>query len=639
MGLSRNEKVMVIVLLAGTLLVVLNQTFLSPALPTIMADLAVDATTVQWLTSGYALVEAVIIPLNAFLVGRFSTRRLFMGGLSMFALGSLVAAAAPVFPVLLLGRVMQACGTGVVMPMVFTLIILLFPRERRGSAMGIVGLVISFAPAVGPSISGILIDSVGWRALFVIVVVLAIAVVTVAGFFLENRKGFERASFDAPSVILLACGMVGLLYGLSTFASGNPVVSALLMIVGLALLGVFARRQLALESPMLRVGVLKTREYRIGVIAVALLQAAVFGGCSVVVPLYIQGVLGESATVSGLVMLPGAAIGAGMSVVAGRLFDNYGARAIALSGGAVAALAACGLAACGIDTSIIIVAVPYTLMVIGVQCVMMPINTWGINALPNDMVPHGNAISSTINQVGISFGTAFIVSLTALGATVMPASDAAMQTFAGDRMAFIGVSALMVAVFLIILLLVKDAKGEAPSAAFSDEAPVADLRSKPVLEWVVSDVMDRACANVPEDGTVGDALAIFAQSGTSGLPVTDGAGAVVGFISDGDVMKYLGSEDFTFSDGSTVFRVGEDRTFQDRLDAMRSLNVMEIATKRVIAVDAGMALEDACKILAERRIKKLPVISAGRFVGSISRRNVVRALAAVDAGRLPEWVS
>ena len=378
MGLSRNEKVMVIVLLAGTLLVVLNQTFLSPALPTIMADLAVDATTVQWLTSGYALVEAVVIPLNAFFVGRFSTRRLFMGGLSMFALGSLVAAAAPAFPVLLLGRVMQACGTGVVMPMVFTLIILLFPRERRGSAMGIVGLVISFAPAVGPSISGILIDSVGWRALFVIVVVLAIAVVIVAGFFLENRKGFERASFDVPSVILLACGMVGLLYGLSTFASGNPVVSALLMIVGLALLGVFARRQLALESPMLRVGVLKIREYRIGAIAVALLQAAVFGGCSVVVPLYIQGVLGESATVSGLVMLPGAAIGAGMSVVAGRLFDNYGARAIALSGGAVAALAACGLAACGIDTSIIIVAVPYTLMVIGVQCVMMPINTWGI---------------------------------------------------------------------------------------------------------------------------------------------------------------------------------------------------------------------------------------------------------------------
>ena len=139
MGLSRNEKVMVIVLLAGTLLVVLNQTFLSPALPTIMADLAVDATTVQWLTSGYALVEAVVIPLNAFLVGRFSTRRLFMGGLSMFALGSLVAAAAPAFPVLLLGRVMQACGTGMVMPMVFTLIILLFPRERRGSAMGIVG--------------------------------------------------------------------------------------------------------------------------------------------------------------------------------------------------------------------------------------------------------------------------------------------------------------------------------------------------------------------------------------------------------------------------------------------------------------------------------------------------------------------
>nr|MCR5582142.1 MFS transporter [Eggerthellaceae bacterium] len=158
MGLTRKQKMMVAVLLSGALITVLNMTLLSPALPHIMADLQVDATTVQWLTSGYALVEACVIPMNAYLVGRFSTRKLFIGGIAWFALGSLVAALAPAFPFLLLGRVMQAMATGVVMPMVFTLILLVFPREKRGSAMGVIGLIIAFAPAIGPSLSGVLVD-------------------------------------------------------------------------------------------------------------------------------------------------------------------------------------------------------------------------------------------------------------------------------------------------------------------------------------------------------------------------------------------------------------------------------------------------------------------------------------------------
>ena len=164
-GLTKQQTAMVVVLLLGAVLVVLNQTLLSPALPTIMSDMQVDATTVQWLTSGYALVEAIIIPLNAFFMGRFRTRQLFIGGIMVFAAGTIVAALAPIFWVILLGRCMQACATGIIMPMVFTLILLVFPREKRGSAMGIVGLVIAFAPAVGPSLSGVLVDTVGWRAL------------------------------------------------------------------------------------------------------------------------------------------------------------------------------------------------------------------------------------------------------------------------------------------------------------------------------------------------------------------------------------------------------------------------------------------------------------------------------------------
>ena len=208
LGVGRKEMVMVGVLLVGVLLAVLNQTLLSPALPAIMADLQVDATTVQWLTSGYSLVEAVVIPLSAYLIGRFSTRQLFISAFALFTAGSLAAAIAPNFWVLLLGRVLQAACTGMSMPMVFTVILLVFPREKRGTAMGVIGLIIGFAPAVGPSVAGLLVDSVGWRALFAIVTALSVVVIVLAVAVLKNYGDFARAPFDRLSVVLSTAGLV-----------------------------------------------------------------------------------------------------------------------------------------------------------------------------------------------------------------------------------------------------------------------------------------------------------------------------------------------------------------------------------------------------------------------------------------------
>ena len=202
LGITKEQKRMVIVLLAGAVLVVLNQTLLSPALPSIMQHMSVDETTVQWLTSAYALTEAVVIPLAAWFMGRFSTRRLFLGCMLLFAAGSLVAAIAPVFAVLLVGRVMQAMSTGVMMVMVMSLILLTFPRESRGAAMGLVGLVIAFAPAIGPTAGGLLVDVVGWRALFGVVVAVSVVVIVLAQRTLINHEGFPRTSMDPLSVIL-----------------------------------------------------------------------------------------------------------------------------------------------------------------------------------------------------------------------------------------------------------------------------------------------------------------------------------------------------------------------------------------------------------------------------------------------------
>jgi DHA2 family multidrug resistance protein-like MFS transporter len=622
-GLSSKQKMMVAVLLAGTLLAVLNMTLLSPALPHIMNDMRVGATTVQWLTSGYALVEACVIPMNAYLVGRFRTRQLFIGGIAWFAVGSLVAALAPSFPFLLMGRVIQAMATGVVMPMVFTLILLIFPREKRGSAMGIVGLIISFAPAIGPSLSGVLVDSVGWRIMFVIITVLAVAVVVFAVLSLENFKEFDRAPFDMLSTALMLPGMVCLLYSLSSFSSSdNVAMTASLFAAGILLLGLFVWRQLRLETPMLRVQVLKTPQFRTVVILIAVLQASLVGS-EVVMPIYVQNVLGQSATTSGLIMLPGALVGAACGVLAGRLFDRYGVRKLAVPGALVLAFGGFMLTTYGMATSVIEVCLVFTVMELGIQFLITPLNTWGVNSLDNRVIQHGNSLSSTTNQVGASFGTALIVSLTGLAGLFAPGADAPTLTYMGTHVAFVGMCTMLALVALGIIAFVRDGKGAKERTEEATGREGIPGVSRPFL---VSDVMNPDPLSLRTDSTVRDAMRLIGATETSGVPIVDDGDRITGFVSDGDILKYLSKQSGFYTDGTNYFRLMEDDSFLDRLSDLADLNVMRIATPNVITLDADSDPEDAFKVLSERRIKKAPVVRDGKLVGGLSRRNLIKAL-------------
>lgn len=620
---------MVAVLLSGALLVVLNATLLSPALPHIMRDTGVDATTVQWLISAYALVEAVVIPLNAFFVGRFRTRLLFMGGIAWFCLASVVAALAPNFYIILLARIMMAMATGIIMPMVFSLILLIFPREKRGSAMGIVGLIIAFAPAIGPSLSGVLVDSVGWRMLFVIIAVISLIVIVFAAFTLKNFDVFQRVPFDAPSVALLLVGMVSLLYGISTATTAGTYVPFVLIVVGIAVLALFCRRQLKLDEPVLRIQVLQSRKFRTVVILIALLQASMIGS-EVVLPVYVQQVMGQTATVSGLLMLPGAVIGALCGVLAGRLFDNNGVRGVAVFGACVLAIGAFGVTTLGLDTNIWMVTVCYSTMAVGIQFLTTPLNTWGINSLDNNVVQHGNALSSTMNQIGASFGTAFIASLTALGPLFAPAdASAQVVSYTGVHVAFTGMCIMLFIVIAGILVFVRDTKKDKQvenerrdrlALGIRDGVPGVD---RPFL---VADVMNPQPNVVPQTATVRQAIDAMRATETSGLPIVDDAGNLVAFISDGDVMKYLSNATGTYGDGSNYFPLTEDKDFWGRLSDLLDLNVMRLATKNVVAMGVGEGADEAFRILSEKRIKKVPVVKEGKVVGTLSRRNIMNSL-------------
>ena len=667
LGIEKDKQRMIGVLLVGTFITVLNAMLLTSALPAIMNDMGVSATTVQWLTSGYSLTEAVVIPLAAFLMGRFDTRKLFLGGMTIFAVGSIVSAVAPVFGLLLLGRVLQACATGFVMPMVFSVILLIIPRERRGSAMGAIGLIIGFAPTIGPSLSGVLVDTVGWRSIFAIVAVCAILVVIGALKAVIPYGDFKRSRFDAPSFLFSTIGLICLLYGLSSLSSStNIALNIGLIVVGIALLALYARRQLTLDQPMLRVDILRTRNYRIAVICVAVFQATVMG-VGTIMPLYIQGALGHTATVSGLALLPGAAISACAGLLSGRIFDSRGVRIPVLCGIVIIICGAAGFTLLGIDSSIIAVGVAYGLLVIGMQFVMTPLNTWGVNSLANEAIQHAQSTSNTINQVAASFGIALLVTVSSAVSGSTAAGSAAEQLFAGYHASFYVVVALAVIAAILIIVLVRDKKvakgtagaGAAAAGAGAAQAGIgnaataaeatgagatavtADILDAPQAEpafakaakgalagFELTDVMNANAATVPDTATMREVIGIIAATNTSGVSVVSKAGELVGYVTDGDAMRYLARTDVNVSMGTAgiSLSVSDPESIEARLANLADLNVMELATKRVVSVEVDTPLDVACGVLAGKRIKKVPVTRDGKLVGALSRRNILRAM-------------
>ena len=305
MGLTRKQIVMLAVLVFGTFVTVLNQTVVAPALPSVMTEMSVDASMAQWLTTGFTLVNAIMIPITAFLTDRFTTKRLFLVSMVIFTLGSFLAGWGPSFVVLLLGRLVQAAGAGILMPLVMTVLMWTFPVDKRGTAMGVI------------------IDRYTWHDMFYIITALSAVVVLIGAFVLQKGGETKKdVTLDVPSVILSSLGFGGLLYGLSTIGSYGLRADAIAgTLVGAVALVFFFRRQLKMEKPMLQVRVLQNRKFLIATIIGMLVQGALLAA-GILVPIYLQSLMGYSATVSGLVLLPGAIIMGAMGPIAGRLFDK-----------------------------------------------------------------------------------------------------------------------------------------------------------------------------------------------------------------------------------------------------------------------------------------------------------------------------
>lgn len=411
---KKTPYLMLAILFVGAFVSFLNNSLLNVALPSMMVDLNIkDYSTIQWLATGYMLVSGVLIPASAFLLTRFSNRHLFITSLAIFTLGTALAAYAPNFSVLLTGRLIQAAGSSVMGPLLMNVMLISFPREKRGAAMGVFGLVMITAPAIGPTLSGYIVENYDWRLLFEMILPLAGISLLLAIWKLENvMEQNKNAKLDYFSVVLSSIGFGGLLYGFSSASSDGWTDTIVLttLIVGAIALIAFIVRQLKMAEPLLDLRVYKYPMFALGS-AIAIVNAVAMFSGMILTPAYVQNVRGISPLDSGLMMLPGAIVMGIMSPITGKLFDKFGPRILGVTGLVVTAISTYMLANLQIDSSHSYIILVYTLRMFGMSMVMMPIMTNGLNQLPTRLNPHGTAVNNTAQQVSGSIGTAVLVTI------------------------------------------------------------------------------------------------------------------------------------------------------------------------------------------------------------------------------------
>ncbi|RWZ58707.1 DHA2 family efflux MFS transporter permease subunit [Halobacillus fulvus] len=465
---SVNRVPLMIVLISGAFVAILNQTLLATALPHIMRDLQLDANTAQWLQSIFMLVNGIMIPITAFLIERFTTRRLFLTAIGLFAFGTLVCAIAPNFTVLLTGRILQASGAGIILPLMQTILFLIFPIEKRGSAMGMFGLVIAFAPAIGPTLSGWLVEQFPWRSLFLVILPIAIIDIIVAYFILKNVTKQTFPKVDPISIILSTFGFGGILYGFSVAGSAGwgSFDVMLSLAVGGVTLTLFILRQLKLERPILEFRIFKYKIFTLTTALGMVVFIAMIGG-AVILPIMMQDMLGFTAFESGLMLLPGALLMGIMNPITGRLFDKFGAKWLAVIGLGLLVISTFMFTNLTTATSFTYLALVNCVRMFGIAMVMMPVTTAGLNQLPNHLMPHGTAMNNTMRQVSGAVGTALLVSVMTSQANP---SEGVSGLIHGVNVSFI-VAGVIAVVGFVMAFFIKNPKGEAETAKSTVQKP------------------------------------------------------------------------------------------------------------------------------------------------------------------------
>ncbi|WP_336649643.1 MDR family MFS transporter [Kocuria rosea] len=440
---SARNRLVIGLLLVSTFVVILNETIMGVALPRLMADLSVTAVAGQWLTTAYMLTMAVVIPVTGFLLQRLHTRPVFLTAMTLFSLGTLVCAAAPGFGTLLAGRVVQAGGTAIMMPLLMTTVLTLVPPAGRGRVMGNISIVISVAPAVGPTISGVILSVLEWRWMFILVLPIAVGSLLLGAWRMQNVTEPRPAPLDVVSVVLSALGFGGLVYGLSTLGEGGDAAlpAWVPLVLGVVALAVFVRRQTRLQRADRALLDLRTFRSRVFTMSTAVLTVSMMAlfGTLIVLPIYLQTVHGLDPLGTGLLLLPGGLVMGLLAPFVGRVYDRSGPTVLLVPGSILLSASLWYLASTTGDTPVPMVLLAHVVLSTGLALMFTPLFTAGLGALPTRLYSHGSAMVGTLQQVAGAAGTALFVTVLTLSAAGAAAAGASAPeaTEAGVRSAFL----------------------------------------------------------------------------------------------------------------------------------------------------------------------------------------------------------
>ncbi len=408
----KRKLAMIYTMLLGGFFGLLNETLLTTALPRIMKDFKIEYSQVQWLTTAFLLTNGVVVPLSAFIIQRYTTRQVFLTGIVIFLIGTLLGGFSPNFTILLIARVIQALGSGIMMPLMMTTILDIFEPHERGKYMGFFGLVIGLAPAIGPTLSGYLVEYFNWRSLFHVVAPISAITFILALKIAKNVGTNVKAPIDIISIILSILGFGGLLYGVSSISHdgwNNPIV-LLTVIGGIILVGLFIWRQQRLETPLLSFKVFKNKEFAVGLSIMAATMISMIGS-ETVLPMFVQNVLNRTPVDSGLILLPGAIVMAIMSMISGWLYETFGAKILAIIGMLIVIVTTSYFVFMDEHTSTIMLATIYAVRMIGIALGLMPVMTHTMNQLTPELNAHGSSMTNTLQQISGSIGTAGLITI------------------------------------------------------------------------------------------------------------------------------------------------------------------------------------------------------------------------------------
>ena len=672
------------VLYAAAFLAGFNENLVNMGLMSIMGEYGVDSVTAQWLVTGYMIASTVVVMCMAFFYRRFELRRLFFAGAVLCVVGSAMGLFSMNFGFLLVARLIQAVGAGMFIPMMMNTILVVTPRNKLGTFMSIGGCMISFGPAFAPVVCGCLVTAFGWHSVFVVPLVGMVVIALLGMVFLRNL-GTSEIHLDVPSACLSAVFLFTLSFGLAQVMA-QPVVGIASLAVAIVSAVVFVVRQTRCAFPLIDVTPMKSIRFWPATVLVVVAMMIMFS-LSVLLPLYFEGALGMSAFMAGLVILVPVLVNTGFTLVAGRIMDKRGEWPLLPAGFALGALGTAAMAIVAPSQSAPALFVAALFVYAGIGLVFSPSQTAGLKTLPPQQNPFGVALMTTFVQVAACVGPALFTGVlsSVQGGAIAGGADAglgcalgfaaaievaAVIAFVGLAVAFVyslaahrraaqapavvgagvagapvghgpqaGAPAGEAAVPAARALACEYAAGEPGRVTEAAEADAA-VREHAADEFgraaqvgaaaslssaTLADIMEREPYAVAADAPVSEAMHALVEHQVSGLPLVDAQGRVCGFVSDGDIMRYLADKTPAFTSSYVFLEAANNQSIDERLHELMVLPVAEIATDKVVSLPASTTLKDACQTLAQHKFKKAPVVDeAGRMVGVVSRSSILR---------------